>query len=422
MQEQQQEPQLISARRQVLGIVGISVLLLAAVAVPQVLSRPSSKPVDLSNIAGPLRPTDAFEYRGVGLQLPSNDPDNPYEKYVEEIARTGANTILLSVAALQENGSSSFVSIDLRKVPSNERLEKIIKLARDLKLKVGLMPIVLLENPASGEWRGLIKPREPNKWWEAYENYILHYAKLAQKTGVEILSIGSELISLEEETEHWQQLIAKVRKAYKGKLTYSANWDHYEKEIKYWGDLDLVGMTTYHDLCGDKKPTLDVLIDTWKPIKKKILEWQQTVNRPILFTEVGWPNLETAAKEPWNYCRTDVQPDPELQARCFEAFFMTWKDEPKVAGLFVWEWRNYPGHEGGPKDPSYYPGGKPAMDVILKFFKASAAADKTADRNGKQAGKGPAPATTTAPSAPLEKPQAPSGQANTEFDPNTQGG
>ena len=50
--------------------------------------------------------------------------------------------------------------------------------------------------------------------------------------------------------------IAYVRQTFKGKLTYSANWDHYSG-IGFWDDLDLIGMNSYWKL-GDNK---DVSVD-----------------------------------------------------------------------------------------------------------------------------------------------------------------
>ena len=72
---------------------------------------------------------------------------------------TGANTICLSVAAYQENCAASSLFIEYRKVPSLARIEKLVKLAHDRGMRVILMPIILLENPGEGEWRGKIAPR-----------------------------------------------------------------------------------------------------------------------------------------------------------------------------------------------------------------------------------------------------------------------
>ena len=360
---------LASLRKERWAVLGVVVLLLGAVAVPQAFVRRSRDKPHVTGKNGPLlRPSRAGEFRGMALQLRSGDPNVPFEKYVREIAQTGANTICLSPGAYQENAASSSIFLEQRKVPPPERVEKLIRLAHELKMRVVVMPMVLLENPGSGEWRGVIQPREPDVWWKHYEDIILRYARIAEKAKAEVFIIGTELVKLTGEAQRWRQLIRKVRKAYTGRVTYSANWDHYFN-ITWWDDLDLIGMTTYWDLVGENKPTLEVLLESWKPIKKDVLENQKRINRRIIFTEVGWPSQEGCAKAPWNYFGS-TKPDPVTQANCFEAFFRTWQHEKAVAGVIIWEWRNFPGMTGGMKDTSYFPGGKPAMQPILKFLRA----------------------------------------------------
>jgi len=322
--------------------------------------------------AGPLKPSAAGEFRGITLQLHSGNPKRKYEKRIDEIIEdAGANTVSLVVHGYQENCSSTSIFVDARHIPTRDRIKALIAYAHGKKLRVVLMPVVLLENAREDEWRGKIKPTSWDDWWVDYGNFIAHWAKLAAECDVEMMMIGSELVSTEEQTVRWRKLIARVRKIYpKGRLGYSSNWDHYWVP-KFWGDLDVVGMTTYHDLTGGKDPTLANILDGWKPIKAKILKWQKTVNRPIIFTEVGWPNQPTCAQYAWNYYQSN-ETDPAAQKACFEAFFQTWINEKCVAGILVWEWRTYDGENVDPKtDRSYVPCGKPAMDVIRKYFQAA---------------------------------------------------
>jgi hypothetical protein len=233
------------------------------------------------------------------------------------------------------------------------------------------MPIVLLENARTDEWRGKIDPTMDKNtwddWWEDYGNYILYYATLAQANKVEIFMVGSELLSTEGQADRWDALIDQVRGVYKGYLSYSANWDHYGA-VRFWDKLDIIGMTSYYDLSGSKDPTLEVLTESWQKIKKDLLDWQGKQGKPLLLTEVGWPNQATAAAQPWNYYGAADKPDPELQKRCFEAFFNAWADEPALGGYLVWEWRCGDWPTSPAEDTSYCPMDKPAMEVITKNF------------------------------------------------------
>ncbi len=348
----------------------------------------------------PVRRVDVAQMRGFSLQLQSASPSRPYDKYIGEIADAGANTICLVVAAYQENGGSTSIFVDARRVPTDERLGRLIALARRKGLRVVLMPIVLLDNPRAGEWRGQIEPKGWAKWWDKYNGYILRYARIAQQGGVDVFMVGSELVSTEKDhAPRWRRLIREVRGVFKGCLSYSANWDHY-RPVSWWDEIDIVGMTTYYDLTKGKQPTVQRLLASWQPIRRDVLAWQRTINRPILFTEVGWPNQVTCAQYPWDYTRNPDKPDPTAQANCFEAFFRTWIREPSVAGFLVWEWRNAPGQDTGPKDTGYVPCGKPAMKVIQKYYQMPGAEPKATRPAASQ----PATARSAPATAPATRP------------------
>ncbi len=326
-------------------------------------------------------PTEVNEFRGMTLQIHSPEEAQIAPKLIDEIAATKVNTLALVLAGYQECCASTSIFIDIRRVPSDDQLRGLIRYAQGKHLKVTLMPIVLLENPRDGEWRGKINPEGGRweDWWERYTNFIMHYAHIAQDSKVDLFAVGSELISTEQQTDRWKMLIKKVRESYSGRLTYSANWDHY-KVPQFWDELDIIGMTTYYELTGGKKPTEDVLLASWMKIKKDILAWQAKSKnpRPLLFTEVGWPNQKTAAEFPWDYYRSPDKPDPDLQARCFKTFFKAWSTEPAVAGFLVWEWRTGLDQKTDPKnDTGYVPMGKPAMKEIDTFFGRPAAESRS---------------------------------------------
>jgi hypothetical protein len=360
-------------------ILTIFVLLVAAaVILRSVPSRPDSRPSAAPGRA--VHPTRAGAFRGFSLQLHNADPEGKTLKLVDEVAQTSANTLCLVIHAYQDNLNSTSIFIDARKTPSDKHLGRLIDRAHEKGLQVAVMPVVLLTNKReSTDWRGRIKPDNWEKWWHDYRAFILRYAHLAGAHDVEIFSVGSELLSTETHVDRWQALIADVREACDSRLTYSANWDRYQAP-PWWDRLDIIGMTSYHELAAGSDPSLEELKQAWEPIRREILDWQKGVNRPILFTEVGWPNQATAARYPWNYYAAVDQPAPQLQARLFEAFFQTWTDQSGVAGILVWEWKWKPEQDTAPQsDTSYCPLDKPAMDVIDRYFRAAHAAEVSSD-------------------------------------------
>ncbi len=368
-------------------------------------------------------------YRGIWLELHNDDPGCPYETYVEEIINTKADTLCLSFAAHQENAVSKTIYVGRGNAPSKERLAKLIGKGRDAGMKIVLMPKVLLDKPKRGEWRGEIRHEKWNSWWVDYSNFIVEYAEFAQRHGVDIYMIGTELTGLEEQQALWRKLIGMVRARtgqvldelfgrhmrdkYAGLdpdqwdsrfgivdsgtfaysqidqprrpalvaeyalfttrckpllLSYSANWDHYTVP-KWWDAVDVVGMTTYHNINKgeDPDPTLEQLLEAWKPIRKKIAIWQRRIGKPIFFTEVGWASQDGCSVEPWNYYRSETVNLTEQQ-RCMESFLETFGHLPWVEGILIWKWRDHPGISNGSMDPGYSAYDKPVLKVIEAYF------------------------------------------------------
>lgn len=335
---------------------------------------PTSKIEDsaiLRQLPAPRQPLAKADvpYHGVAWQIHSSDGCVELARQMlGQIADLGADTVLISNAGYQENASSESFQIDPKVTPSPEQWRQIFKIAHDNGLRVILMPIILLSNPRGTEWRGVIEPPGGawDSWFEQYRKFIRHFAELAEDNKVEVMTVGSELVTAEKYTDQWRKVIKEVRKVYHGKLSYSANWDHY-KVVEFWDDLDLVGMTSYYKLSNEPNPTMETLLEAWKPIKRGLLRWQEEIGKPLVFTEVGWCSQEGASIEPWNYYyKQKATPQGlEEQRRCYRAFMDTWKDTPEVGGVIWWEWMNTP---GGPEDYNYIPKGKPAELELRKWF------------------------------------------------------
>ncbi len=330
----------------------------------------------LSTEARPFRdavsgvPLTGLPYRGVAMQLQRVDWIDEYKKSIDEIANLGADTVMFVLDARQENGSSSRVYIDLRMTPSVAQTHELIKHAKAKKLRVILMPIVLLDLPQGNEWRGTIKPLDWEEWFNSYRDMITHFAWVAQGEDptapplVDILVVGSELVSTQDKVPEWTKTIAAVRKLYKGHLTYSSNWDNYT-HVPFWNQLDLIGMNSYWKLGNNKSASVQEIMGNWKAIQKDVLAFTQKQGKPLMFTEVGWCSLENAASEPWDYTREELNVDLDLQKRLYEGFFRSWYGNTGLGGFMIWNWE--PG-DGGPNDKKYTPENKPAEKVIREWL------------------------------------------------------
>ena len=321
---------------------------------PAPATRPATSPVDAR--AG-------LPYRSVSMQLQRVDWIDKYKASIDEVAALGADTVELIVDARQEDGGSNRIYLDHRVTPSAEALGGLIRHAKSRGLRVIVMPIVLLDDPKDDEWRGTLSPQDWGEWFESYREILLHFAWVGQGAGADVLVVGSELVSAERHEKEWRKTIVAAREVFKGKLTYSANWDVYA-QVPFWDALDLVGMNSYWKLGDSPDVTVDEIVAEWRTIQRDLLPFVRKVGKPLLFTEIGWCSLPNAAEEPWDYTKK-LPADPQIQRRLYEGFFRAWHGEKDLGGFSVWEWS--PG-DGGPDDTGYTPEGKPAADVLRAWL------------------------------------------------------
>jgi hypothetical protein len=273
----------------------------APAAAPGVLSTPPAvRIVEPAGIAAaPLYRTKTAQMRGFSMRLvdPSEKGMNSYLTAIDELADMGCTWINLPVAAYQDNVNSELIALDATKIPSEADLVRVMAKAKARGMGIMMMPTVLLTNPGTKGWRGIINPPNWDTWFASYDQYITHMARIAQAGDVDIFVVGSELLSTERDRIRWSDTIGKIKEVYRGKLTYSANWDHYES-VTFWDQLDYIGMNNYYELA--KKPGVPVveLNQAWEPIKRNILEFAAKQKKPFMFTEVGWHNLVNTLSEP----------------------------------------------------------------------------------------------------------------------------
>ena len=250
-----------------------------------------------------------------------------------------------------------------------EGLEACILLSKKAGLKIMLKPQIYMH----GIWIGDMDfPTEIawKEWEHSYRKYLMDYTSLAAKMGVEMICIGTELnISVEKRPQFWISLIKEIRETYKGKLVYSANWDHYDN-IPFWQDLDYIGISAYFPLTSEKTPTIELLKRKWKPVTNKLRTFSKLQNRKILFTEYGYLTVDGCADKCWILEKeiNQLSINQRAQANAFEALYLSLWGEKFWAGGFIWKW--FPdgmGDEGFP-EKDYCPQNKYSEKIIKKWY------------------------------------------------------
>jgi hypothetical protein len=244
---------------------------------------------------------------------------------------------------------------------TDARVIRTIEEAQQLGLRVALKPQLWGEG-FTGDIR-FVEESRFQEWFGRYRRWLLHFARLSALYDVEVLVIGTELGGVSDREADWRALIAEVRRVYHGPLTYAAHWGEEFEELRFWDALDYLGVNMYYPLARpgeiprpDSPPV--------QALAEKFARLSQRHSKPVLFTEVGYPASATAAAEPWKENR--AAHDPDLQGRCYETVFAAFYRQTWFGGLYWWKW---PSHgRGGRYDPSYNPVGKPAAEVVKKWY------------------------------------------------------
>ena len=248
---------------------------------------------------------------------------------------------------------------------SDDRVHRVTGQAHQQGIKVMLKPHIWLRPPA---WVGLVQSRTErdwSTWFSNYRQFIVHYASLAQEADVDALCIGNELGGTTHREREWRELIADVRAVYDGVLTYGAHADELW-DVAFWDALDFIGVSAYFELALEPSPTYGELVDAWGPIVTRLERLSSRWHRSVLFTEIGYRSVDFAAQYPWKYDGT-TPVNLRLQADAYTAFFEAVWDKPWLGGVYWWKWRSA-GAGGGPDDDNYTPRGKPAENVLRRYF------------------------------------------------------
>jgi len=249
-----------------------------------------------------------------------------------------------------------------------EGIEHYTQAFRKEEIKIMIKPQIWV---SGGTYTGLIEMTTEEDWKileDSYQEFILIFAKLAEKLDAEIFCFGTELEKFVLNRPHyWDELIVKIKDVYKGKLTYAANWDEY-KRLTFWKDLDFIGVDAYFPVSDSKTPSVDELEIGWKVHKEEIIKVQGIFQKPILFTEFGYRSVDFTGKEPWNSNRDIGEVNLEGQSNALQALYNQFWKEDWFAGGFLWKWYTNHQNVGGLTNDRFTPQNKPAETLLKQLY------------------------------------------------------
>jgi len=416
-----------------------------------------------------------------GIQV--NEPQ--HRRWIRTVGDAGLNTVATTVYAKQGDWDSAHLWSDAKIAP----VRREIAAAKQAGLRVVMILRIALDHAFERNrflWHGMIAPRteaDIDRWFLAYTDFVVRWAKVAEEENVDVLGIGSELNRLtatrpttvrppledwyldakkqedfrrrvlahdaritarhratlgggafedndsflraRSETwrkwaevtafedradpigainarrqlldKKWRVLIAKVRTVFGGKLTYAANFDHYQ-EVQFWDALDIIGINAYFELRPDLRlDNLEArLTDGWRRVFDNIDRFRRQIQsnpagvKPILFTELGYTQRRHSTVKPWAQSGfmlngndlliwEDQRPDTAERAAALRALRQVSRCErPSILqGILYWKLSSWPDQRAVEPFVVVLDGRDPAQDILQSFIKTDCRA--TAD-------------------------------------------
>ena len=230
-----------------------------------------------------------------------------------------------------------------------------------------LQPVVHVSDalPASRIDPG--SPARWSRWHDSYRGFLLHYARLGASEAAEALVVGTDLpTAVAAAPGRWRELIAEVRREYRGLLLYSAGVGS-AAAFPAWDTLDLVGVQVDVPLSESPGSAVEDLEAGARRLAAALADLARTTGRRVVLTELGFrsvagpgePGAPSAAPP-----GVDGRYDPDRQAAAFEAVRSALAGRPWFAGLFVWMGGSEP-TEAGLTGFALRP---PAQGVLQRWF------------------------------------------------------
>lgn len=275
--------------------------------------------------------------------------------------KTACNAVIIVLGAIQEDVYSVNVDYKHPVMPKDADLIDFIKYAKQLGLQVFLKPVIDCEDGSCRTDIDFMKDGEFQEeawkqWFQNYSEFILHYAKIAEKTNCEMFFIGCRLLKLVAQADAWRSLIEQVRSNYQGRITYEAN-AFFEKEVPFWDSLDVIatsGNYSKHQFAKGLKETVELA---------------EELKKELYLTECGCMSMKGASQRPDTW---DIEGMLSLQEQVdfLQVVFENCSRQNCVRGIGIWCWNNRrQSAKSALHDKRYYIYGKPACEYIHQVWK-----------------------------------------------------
>ena len=296
--------------------------------------------------------------RGVNFtaEFPGGYSSPAAREMVRKLPAYGVDAIALVPYAFMPDSSSPRVIIPSRRdsLEGEDGIKELAAAAHQLGMKVLLKPQIWLRGSYPGD---ITFPSDAaaKAWFEEYARFIDHEAGVAAAIHADLFCVGVEFGKLVRYDAEWRKLIAHTRLRYNGKLVYAANSGPEFESLGFWDVLDYIGLNEYYPLPDDLSAAA---------IVRKVETVQRRFHKPVIFTEAGFSSSEAPQRAPWD--ETPGKLALRDQARCYDAVLRAFYKQPWFHGVYWWKVGS--NGFGGLEDGSHTPWGKPAMEVLRRWY------------------------------------------------------
>ena len=302
---------------------------------------------------------------GVNVLIYGNDPAFAAKAnaQLDHLAQLHVNSVAFVFPIYQASWTATTINGDPVSTPSTSNMRAFIRAAHQRHMRVLLRPLLdEVSLHASGKWRGQIAPSNTAAWFASYTSLMMGYAQLGQAENVEIIDIGTELDSLQSSTQQWLNLISSLRSAYRGQLTYSANWAIWYPSFG-WA-LDFLSIDAFFPLAVPVNASQQQLAAAWGQWVARANGFGYTYGKHVVFTELGTTAEVGSFQQPWLW-NHNTGISMEAQRLYYAAACQALKG--RIGGMYWWEYLLDP-VPSPTADPGFDPQGKPADAEIGRCY------------------------------------------------------
>lgn len=251
-----------------------------------------------------------------------------------ELRSTGANVVAIVPLLQQPKADSTTVdrSLDM----SDGELAHIIRHAHRLGLHTIVDPHIQIPGGKPDDVR-MASDKDWAAWFHHYEQALVGLAAVAADERAEALVIGTDLDQTVARPE-WRDLIARLRRVYRGRLVYAAQGSAGVDKVPFWNKLDAVGVTLFPVLDAEGGPA------QWRAAladeRNRLLAQARRVKRPLYIAELGF-RAEPGATAQTTSGATPPSPaiDEATQAHALAAWLAELSD-PAIHTVLIWRWND----------------------------------------------------------------------------------